>query len=240
MVELLVVITIIALLVSIMVPAISTAKQLGYVTQSKVRIRELGDAIEAYKMDQQNNPAGLYPGQEDVGAWNTLTGSQILAAYLFNYTNANDDDIYDDIDKLRNPIFDSRYASCRDSDTYTNDDDKDLDKKGDLITFGGKWNCISDRFGSDTMPILYYPSRLSESSLAQYVEDDNAEHTNGVEWENSDNDDGATFENYIKDRRFETDAAPNSTTPYNSGKFLLIGAGKDRKYGTSDDLTNWK
>lgn len=44
------------------------------------------------------------------------------------------------------------------------------------------------------------------------------------------------FENFIRDTRFK---GAQSTEPYNPREFLIIGAGKDRIYGTQDDLKNW-
>ena len=100
-------------------------------------------------------------------------------------------------------------------------------KDRDLLPGSG---AISDRVGHKTMAILYFPARLGQGGLAQYQREDNGT----LAWKES--GDQAAFEQFITDERF----GAASTTPYNPGGFLLIGAGVDRTFGTVDDLTNWK
>lgn len=114
-------------------------------------------------------------------------------------------------------------------------------KEKDILNVGAPpVEVISDRFSRNPMAILYYPSRIGQSGMGQFLEADNSAITANTDpatvWNNS-AEETNTFANYIKDRRFDGNA---STTPYNSGGFLLIAAGKDRVYGTTDDLTNWK
>lgn len=111
----------------------------------------------------------------------------------------------------------SNYAGCKTKDSLSD-------------------NSISDRFSKGPMAIMYYPAAIGGSGLAQYSEGHNSTHTTGVTWETPS---GITddFSHYVQDRRFSGDS---STTPQHPGMFLLIAAGKDRTYGTSDDITNWK
>jgi len=98
-------------------------------------------------------------------------------------------------------------------------------RAGDLIDANGRRNVISDQY-DDPMPILYYPSRIGVSGVAQYVEADNAVH--------SDPHKGGDFQAFIRDTRFGA-----SDTPHMEDEFLLIAPGDDRKYFTDDDIVNW-
>ena len=153
---------------------------------------------------------GLYPGQRWPGEVDTYTGAQVLGACLFDYN-------YSQI--TGNPSPSPKYATVT---------------PGDLITYNGVANVIDDEFDSDSqMPLLYYASTLGVEGLGQYDPNDNAAITGSVTW---DNDEGTgAFEDYIKDRSIQGDA---STTPINDGRFIIIGAGVDRTYGTNDDMLN--
>ena len=211
LVELLVVIGIIVILIGILVPTISSVKVTAQVVKSKVRIRELSDGCEAFKLEKQ-----YYPGQDDTSwttAPNKYEGSQILAACLFEYA-------YGSIGGT--PTTESKYADC---------------KPDDLFTYGISTNCISDRFPSDykTLPILYYPARLDQSGTSQYVENDNRFLTGSAGGWLVGSDPPKPFAEYITDNRFGT------SIPHHPDAFLLIAAGKDRALkGTDDNVTNWK
>jgi len=216
LVELIVVVSIIALLISILLPALSKANKLAACSRTRARLAELAAGCIVYHDDN-----GYYPGQqyhsELIGDGGNFTGSQWLAKALFT-------------DPSTSPSFPrAKYAP--------------LHVEDDLFEYqNGSGNTypdtISDR--DDTagtpMPVLYYPARLGVSGLGQYKEADNSPYTQGVAWQypSDDTTGGQTpFEKYIKDRRFDGN---NSTTPYRPQEFLMIAAGMDRKYGTKDDI----
>ena len=214
LIELIVVISIIALLISILLPALSKATKLAACSRTRARISELAAGCEAYHTDN-----GYYPGQqyhsELMGDGGSFTGSQWLAKALFT-------------DPSTTPSFpQAKYAPLHVEDDLINHPNHSEDTP-----------TISDRDDSSgaPMPILYYPARLGVSGLRQYKEADNAPYTQGVHWQypSDDTTGGQTpFEKYIKDRRFQGNS---STTPYRPQQFLMIAAGMDRKYGTDDDI----
>ena len=101
-------------------------------------------------------------------------------------------------------------------------------KAKDLLTTGdgtGYADTIEDRFPRDKRPYLYYPSRVDASGVSQYLVADNLAITGT--WSN--------FGTFVTDSGFGTSIARNS------GEFLIIGAGVDREFVTSDtdNLVNW-
>jgi len=222
-VELLVVIGVIAILISILIPSVKHVRLRAMATQSQARINGLADGAEAYHQDHS-----LYPGQFYSSLWRgNYTGTQVLGACLFGYS-------FNEIDGAPEPT--NAYAQ------YQEDD---------LITYRGKKNSVSDRFALDPMTVLYYPSQLAITGMNQYVWEDNSDYlyysiAGGEEDTNSgfhkkalEDSKIATpeeaFVEYITDPRF----AGASAEPYKPGEFLLIGAGVDRLFGTTDDLKNW-
>ncbi len=140
----------IILVACLMVPTVTSEPHSAYVTRSKMRIGELSDGCNQYKQDNER-----YPGQMQAATIGTgkgpRSGAQFLARAMFTKVMADGETQY--------PV--GRYV------TYI---------EGDLIDADGVTGLVSDRF-PDPMPILYYPSRIGVSGLAQYVEADNAVHT---------------------------------------------------------------
>ncbi len=124
----------------------------------------------------------------------------------------------------------------------------------------GRPYCVADRFTTYFLPILYFPAHLADSNgnplagLAQFIENDNILYYNFVGtqvfalttnpqpnnygWAPANTTftgQSTDFGHFITDYRFNT----ASTTPYHSGEFLLIGAGKDRIYGSPYTIKNW-
>jgi len=129
--------------------------------------KNLNDGAENYKMDHN-----FYPGQDDDTHYASYTGSQILAACLYDYdvTAANPEPI-------------GKYAAY----------------KGEcLTTLNGRKNVLSDLFPKGKeMAFCYYVWRKTPSSgsgKGQFVEADNDAHTEGRE--------GGEFAEFINDPRF--------------------------------------
>ncbi len=206
LIELLVVVTIIALLVGILVPSVSMTIREAANAKTSARVAELAGGCMMYHTQNEYYPGQGYSG-ELAGSGGNFTGSQWLAKSLFYDSDATP--------KYPQP----QYALLKASEDLI--DPKQSDSDGFNI------GTISDRNTAEreTMPILYYPARLGESGLGQYKEADNTTHTSGRT--------GGTFSDFIKDERFD---GSGSTTPYSPKKFLIIAAGKDRKYFTDDDI----
>jgi len=205
LIELIVVIAIIALLVTISVPSIASALQAARMAKTRAHLMELANAATLYKSASGNK---YYPGQryteELMGSdpAGSYTGSQVLAASVYGF------DLGGDPNNSADPI----YAEYRVEYVFT-------------PTTGGPGNTLSD-IGKNPMPILYYPSRIAQTGLAQYDYDDNSAYGNGAESE-------ANFEARITDDRFD----PNDAV--NPGEFLLVAPGTNRTYFDSDDIKNW-
>lgn len=205
LIELLVVIAIIGLLATLFLPALGVIKNRAKDARARVRITVLSQGCSMYKSETTYYPGQLYPNQ-----LTKSTGSQVLAACMFNY----------------------RYADINRPDPGATEGHASL-SPSDLITVKGMRNTLSDRFGSSVssgaMALLYYPSRLGVTGLGQYKASDNKAYTAGA-WS------GTGFTQYIKSQKI---FGVGSTTPYNDGEFLLMAAGSDRMYGTNFDIKNW-
>jgi len=211
LIELLVVISILILLVTLLMPAFQAAKNAVYNARSKTRLAELSTGAEQYAQNNRN----LYPGQlyPDVltGNGGPYTGSQVLAASLFNYR-------YQDIGNV-NRTLESKYAPVDQDDMIT-------------VGSGNRTNSISDRFPrTPPMAVCYYPARPGVAGTDQFKEGDNTAYTSGSSWV------GGNFTVYIRDNRFDSSS---SAGPYNSGSYILLAAGIDGKYGTLDDVRNFE
>jgi len=224
LVELLVVIVIIVLLVGILAPSIMSAIKLSYATRSQVRVTELAGGAQKYFIESGNR---YYPGQEDSSWQGTYTGSQVLAAELFQYD-------YSEIPGEPDP--ETLYSSCKvDRTNPANSDLFDPQQVSGKYSDGNRPNSLSDRFGAKPMALLYFSSRKGQSGLSQFEEDDNEAYlvNDGTSGDTFDGWSGGSFGDFIKNESLGND------TPYGSGQFLLIAPGMDRKYGTSDDRKNW-
>jgi len=90
LVELLVVIGIIALLVGILLPALSHARQQANLIVCQTHMRQLGQAIALYVADNQGTlPYGYWSGGANfklAGDWSTLLVSELNSRYGTSYT----------------------------------------------------------------------------------------------------------------------------------------------------------
>ncbi len=234
LVELLVVISIIALLMGILLPSIGMAIKIAANTRTSARVAELAGGCNMYFTENGYYPGQGFPDELKGSTGGSHTGSQVLAASLFGYTCSDINTVVPDT------IASSKYAPLKRDTTFGG-------KKDDLQEIAGQDNTIWDRNKTDRAPmaVLYYPARLGESGLGQYKRDDNFDYKNKDEdddgnpddilWKSEEVPNGAgtqdAFWKYIKDRRFG-----QSDTPYHPGAFLIIAAGKDRAYGTKDDI----
>jgi len=190
------------LLVYLLVPTGHVGGGDPWVMKCETRIGELNDGCMQYFQDWRS-----YPGQAmapTIGSGEgQVSGAQVLARAMFTKRD------------VKGAVLERRVSNYA---TYMD---------GDLIDADGRTGLVSDRYPGNPMPILYYPSRSNAHGMAQFLEADNAVHSDAHrgDW---------GFYRSIRDEQYGTD------TPRKTGKFLLIGAGADRKYFSGDDQHNWK
>ena len=226
LIELLTVVMIIGLLVSMVVPTIKAVLENKQRMQLQVRIRSLADGCDIYKQSATGNR--YYPGQdaEGIGALKgsaasnnypncVNAGSALLARCLFTRIDPSDSS------KTLFPV--SSYGQL---ETGL------LDTAQNPIT--GVARSILDN-ASETMAILYYPSRLSDKGKKeQYRIEDNSRYVNT---NNSAKDSGGAQVNI---QTYVRPTNTNTTTPMRQdGLFVITAAGPKRLYFDSDSVDNF-
>lgn len=227
LIELLVVIGIIALLVSILLPTFSRARDLMRSAQTGARLQELDSGAQLYFNDHR-----YYPGQQayyygDDGLLPTTpgeagdedgyrAGSQVLAASLFAGLDVTQNDLGFDDGAAQ---VAERYAPISVS-------------SGQIDFAVGGREMVTNRPGTllDTFPepkpILYFPARLGVQPENAYNVHANSAYLT--------NDEVARFADFIRDDRMG-----GAARPYRPDSFLLIAPGIDREYFTADDNVNF-
>ena len=240
LIELLVVIAIITLLISIVVPSFGRFKDMAKSTVAQSRVVALNGACELYF-----NTYHMYPGQDtnsltrlDPGGAGHLTGTQVLLRALLDFDVSETNSA--SWTRRSNPrnLIDLTVADLTGTDWSTVD-----------LTNPVNITATVDHYTKE-MPILYFPARLAVSpGVANiYKESDNDTYfVNGKtsDWgEPEDNvaadPDAKTKTNFVK---FITNPAAgiggSNVAPYREDSYLIIGAGIDRKYFSTDDNANF-
>ncbi|MCD4700141.1 MAG: type II secretion system GspH family protein [Phycisphaerae bacterium] len=246
LVELLVVITIIALLVSILLPSVSMAIKHAANARTSARIAEIASGCDMYHTENEYYPGQRYAYKLHGSPYDPIdlvkfTGSQWLAKSLFSDPDATP--------KYPQP----KYCPLKVSDDlispmWPDDDEFDIGTISDRYTTGG----------TEPMAVLYFPARLGNTgavTTAFYYGDNSDYVTGDARPEDCDTyaECKREFQKRIADPRFgprdgslpgdddwpnewDGDFTPSNWNAYNSKSFLLIGAGIDRQYFTSDDI----
>ena len=268
LIELLVVLAIIALLVGILIPALTIVQQTARETKQKAQISHIELALTAFKNDY-----GDYPPSDTTDS-SDYCGAQKLAEALlgwdllgfhpdsdFNSNGYSDNNVYiydaddsDLFDQRKGPYLDSQaadafrlgYISNAKPGLYNN-----------TLTLAADTYVICDVFGkrrikltngktvSAGSPLLYYRADTSTNTLLErydYLDNDaivqvkeladgrgDGTHPLGVSNNNYEN-----FYNFIKDPKIDA-----RDWPYRPDSYILISAGADGLYGTSDDIRNF-
>ena len=284
MIELLIVLGIIALLIGLLLPALSLVRNVAKETKQKAQLSTIEMALAAFKNDEGDYPPSDWvlppnPGSDYCGAqklaeallgWDLL-GFHPKTAWRADGLDAqggagsydpaqtrdnNGDGIPDTFDERKGPYLELATANAfkiidlfRQSsieslapDTYVICDVFGTKKitmvKGvDPVT--GQPITINEKAGA---PILYYRANTS----GKVINDVYHAYDNDALVVTKQNDDGRIhplanptgpyqfFYNYIRDPKIT--AKP---WPYRPDSYILISAGVDGLYGTSDDITNF-
>jgi len=169
--------------------------------RTRSRFSRLNAGAFAFEDDHE-----YLPGEKSLNQLITnggrYTGSQILAACLFDYP----------IEQIGGSIKPrSYYAVYTDTSLFT-------------LPEGKHPNTLADDT-HEPMAICYYVARPGKTGLDRFVEGDNSVYTDAAK--------GGDFAEFLRTR------SGNRLGRLDEMDFLLIAPGKDRKYFTEDDLTNW-
>ena len=219
LIELLIVIVLMAILATLLIPMIDKIIQNADTSTSKAFVQRVARGAEAFK--GQNN--GRYPGQDDIGlltgsTGGLYTGSQILAARLFDYPNSN----IKDLTVSDKPKASSKYLEYRSDYLIA------VDSKGGSIPK----NSLADD-SKTTNALLYFPSRLNVTAPSEcYIWADNSAYVTDATAKGQ-------FEDYCAtDKHFTGEVVTR-----NAGGILIIGTGANDKYletTDNDDIKSWE
>lgn len=207
LVELMIVVAVLSILVTILVPTVQKALQMGYASKSRAFIKELSDGCLQYRVESGNRyyPGQQYPellkGHSPAGPF---SGAQLLSIAMYTKKGMaykGDGSATDGYGKGNSvlPYYPERMMGANNLE-------------------------MKDGF-TKPLPILYYVSRLDgdKASASQYVAADNADHF-------------APPPTNWTDFVFNKHKDALSVKPRSPGGFFIVGAGIDRQFGTRDDV----
>lgn len=216
LIELLTVVAIIGLLVGMIVPTLRSIYVALHKAATRVRIQNLDAGANQYRMLVTGNK--YFPGQDYVNlSFPTKFPLKDMGTLKANPGKP----IKGGSDLLAWCLFTDPNGLFPTSAYGKYEEDMLDDPAG---TYSGVPFTVLDTY-PDKMPILYYVARKGVAGASQYVKDDNKVYL--------------TADNHKIDANSWTSFV-GGTIPYNSGQFLLIAPGKNRKYMDEDDIKNWK
>ncbi len=276
LIELLVVIGIIALLLSIAMPAYNMARLAARKTVDAAALNAMGTGLESFHNDlgyypdsnrffMGGNPARLMktsPGNAwyddsvtipDQGAnklFEALVGLDYLGYEEHHYyavSDGNNSPLEPGTPIMGNGSEAKRYGPYIKTDSVKT---KGLSVAAGIVNGDNDNKVFVDSVNRDhPRPILYYKAHTSGHAIDTiYNYGDNYDITtavdgNGNPWHPQFN--ATQFYNYIGNPKTTTTPQnPNfqepAARPYNPDSFLLINAGPDGQYGTTDDIVNFQ
>jgi prepilin-type N-terminal cleavage/methylation domain-containing protein len=246
LIELLVVIGIIAVLIGVLIPVVSNVRQSAYAADTQNTLSSIQGAIERYYQEYRAYPGPVSnsvlnnsaTAATSIGVANNLTSSENLVLALLGGLNANSPQAYDPTLVGGGPTgHPGSYMDMASSNL------SDATAKAAWLAAGKTAQLsvvpeFTDRF-PDAMPILYLRANagnngvVSLDNTTQYNASLLAPYNFTV---NTTTDFTAGSDQGLTDY-FANPAAAG--TPRQKDGYILITAGKDRKYGTKDDITNF-
>lgn len=266
LIELLVVLGIIALLVGILIPALTIVQQTARETKQKAQMSHIELALTAFKNDYGDFPpsdlsaetSGYCGAQKMTEA---LLGWDLLGFHPdsdFNYNGYNDNDVYiynaddsDLFDQRKGPYLDTQAA---DAFRLGNISTEKPGLYSNTLTLAADTYVICDVFGkrkvkltngktvSAGAPLLYYRADTSTNTLRERYDylDNNAlvlVKQNADDYIQPLSVADNDYENFYD---FITDPKIDARDwPYRPDSYILISAGADGLYGNSDDVCNF-
>ncbi|MBN1844735.1 MAG: type II secretion system protein [Sedimentisphaerales bacterium] len=265
LVELLTVIAIIALLLSLAVPALNEARMRARIVGDQASLRVVNNAVENFANDMTYYPDSdqrhmlLVQGGQDNTNWDqgahrlfeALAGMDYIGYQKDHYYNTNVDGKPIDI----NDAVTERWGPYVKLESVKIGTMQDAHPGGENWAAGNNNPVFMDTLDArEPRAILYYRAHASKTLLPQIFNyADNqliTQDTIGGDPYYEDFDAPEEFYKFVwnPDTGYPpggSTAGPASYTnpsarPYNMDSFILINAGRDHEYGTADDITNFK
>ena len=261
-VELLTVMSIIVILIGLLVPALNIVKKYAKEVKQRAQFHSIGVALEFFNGEFETYPdssATDSDGAEYCGAMKlaeAMVGKDLMGVHPDSIFNSSGQDhtgtslyVQETMNARKGPYLPIENANAYNvSDVYKTYSSFDSNSKVLCDVFGQVIsNGTGERIG---MPILYYkahPSRMlynaaqHSNSIYDYMDNQNLLLL-GKPWETDTElkkhelsfNDGERF--YLNTTNPQV---TNVTVPYNKDTYILISAGYDGEYGTSDDICNF-
>jgi prepilin-type N-terminal cleavage/methylation domain-containing protein len=263
LVELLTVLAIIAMLLSLILPAMDSVRTLAKNTKQEAQLNSIGLAITAFRHDYGDYPPstaysdGLlapdYSGGQKLAE--ALLGRDLLGFHPQSNWNAIDPTFYGPatVDERKGHYLELGTASAfKLVDLFVDATPLAPDTHVMCDVFGVKEIVLGGRKVKAGTPILYYRANTSSKTISLdepaewkfniYDYEDNVRLINVVDDDPImgtghplDDNPAFFYGEYIRDPKIA--ALP---WPYRPSSYLLITAGKDGLYGTTDDITNFR
>ena len=265
LVELLIVIGIIALLVGILMPAISGAMDMARRTQTAAMLKVLETGLEQYRAepdlgrefppshDTRADGSSYLPVRDYTpGDYNRAYGANLLVWGLCGVTARMDGTVgfpeTGTIESICPTAIDGVWPARYGPFVTTGGLRIGVPERGFYTNSSGNSLIGDDPFWTILDPwgnvILYYRANPTALPVDVFNYSDNAPFTTRVSMENDYIDtihDVDNFRRYTHDYRVPGDPIdPAVYAPQNRDSFLLISAGPDGRYGTADDVTNFE
>ena len=294
LIEILTVITIIAIMLGILLPALNQVKKIAANAKQKAQNSSIEIGLTLYRNDFGEYPPShgwdpsLAPGDTNDYKY---SGAQTLTEAMFGYDllGVHPDTVYradgydisgnsnrllypvpsasepntTNIGKRKGPYLDRANIGVYEPNQIFSDTATSLNKKGHMIcdVFSFKSEKIGNKRCKIGTPILYFRANLSPVNM-QSISDSSwppIPHTENV-YNYFDNyfvivagrvnekehklyespADGSNFYDFIRDPMIPISGTDSCGRPVRPDSFLLISAGYDGLYGTSDDICNFE
>jgi len=233
LIELIVVISIIALLVGIIGPSVSKVRELGFKAKSTAAIQELASGAMQYKSEYN-----YYPLQ---AGWpsSTQKASRYFGASMLGYivTSTNNDPLDPSVAPIPVSLRHDRKPFIAESnDRFLNATTtiKSNRKTGATVS-APEYTPLDQWKKGDEMAVLYYPSNIGNdggltSTSPAFTLNANDFYTDGQPLPHN---------NSGKLKMVDDKFGASNERAFNSDSFLLIAAGPDGEYFTEDDIKNF-